>query len=450
MLARITAFLIIFAINIFITSSVQAGISRFDGHVYYDGTNRGVAGIWLKWRDKYGRGGTRYTRTDANGYYNFPPLVMVEDTYRECRIDIDIDGDGRNDAKMIETTNRCTGGEDANFGCNENDHWVTVIQPAGWSGLFVRAVPGPTKYQDPEHSEAEQIKVVNPSTIKVKMNNSQKGAYVGDFFYKPVKISGLVVDDNNQPMPGISVNVYKENGEGRSKDTDSQGRFEIMEFIRRDEIYNVQIINIPPRYKTPAKTTTTGWTQQFINSRDPADAGNKDTPPNSVSYDKQKYGTNDCAGPAGLDTNNTGRCNFQLEKDLSYVPPSPPGSADMCTNTPLNSFTINGKNSSDSLTVPVWLPGEFANTRTVPVAINANGACKVDYIRFNYISTVTTPSSPDPTLCAKPTGRPDGCACNLNTQCQGQKCDQNRQVCFTEAFIETTGGDVHSNVKIEQ
>lgn len=282
----------------------------------------------------------------------------------------------------------------------------------------------------------------------------------------PFPIAGQIKDNKTgQGILGVTILIQNGNTEVKEIKTDQNGKYLVESkgfLIEPHLLYAVRINtdNLPKGYLKPPKTTAENWA--FIaNDKVREDLSKtlgrevKDVPKGSESYEFQQSGNSDCAGLAKDGSNKIGRCDFVLDQDPNnppvQPPSSPPGSTDMCSITPINSFSINNKNSTDSIIVPVWLPGESTtDPRTIPVAVNFGGTCSVKYIKFNYISTATPPSSPDPILCARSTNRPDGCACTLDNQCQGQKCDQNRLVCFTEAFIRTEGGDVHSNVKIEQ
>lgn len=264
----------------------------------------------------------------------------------------------------------------------------------------------------------------------------------------PFPIAGKVTrSDNGQPAGGVEVVVIhnKQNGqvgqEIKVTTDNNTGRFKI-ENVSIGDGYAVRIPD-QANYKNP-KTTTDNWSFNAVL--------NKDQPLNSPSYEQQQVGTDDCSGSDKNIPRQAGRCNFKVDAAFS-APPVSSQPTTQCRDIPVNNvlfrdilLPLTGNN-------PISInlgPPEGLSTYIVPVAINLDNACSYTTLQFKYISTVTTPSSPDPILCAKATGRPDSCACTLDNQCQGQKCDQNRQVCFTEAFIRTEGGDVHSNVKIEQ
>lgn len=494
-----------------------ANLPYFSGHVYYvnqDGakTTQGVTNIYVEWIDASSH--TRYTKTDNNGEFNFEQInegSNVEDRIRKAHRTW-IKPDQPEVAPLYDSANPDKDyrsqsysrlySEDlyqTAFTCSNNPHKFHVVQPKTWTGEFMEAE---TNWSNDDGNALTHSKVIDSSTIgEVNFNNSiEFGSvkqFIANFYYKPVLISGQVISSkDNQPVPGVKVNVYNTTNNPRSFITDSTGRFQVAEFIGKGETYAVRIENTPEGYKIPAKTTTLGWTK-----RQGAPATDPNTPLNSPSYEMQKYGEDDCAGPAlsGPDAGKVGRCNFKLDPKpiASTAASSSPSTAGQPTDgqptasgspaasagsggtTPIGSFPpgASGEPTAQCINLPIGesvasvliddRPLTLTNAGTfsltlkgfagqsnfiIPVVINySNNACRIYNLGFKYVPPPTSRPSPKPEDCAKSTGRPDDCACTADSQCQGGKCDPNRgSVCSTLPFIQTQGGDVHSNIKIEQ
>lgn len=521
--------ILIFAITLFSTpKQALANIPDVTGHVYYanpDGsrTTRGVANIWVKWTDseqpeKFPNNSDRYAKTDINGKFVFEILVdYTQNATGENGTDAwrpEYDRQRRTwikpdqpEVAPVEGGDHSAEGyvrmygnnEEASFGCTKNPQIFTVIQPKNWHGRFVDA-----SVSDPRGH------VVNASTLGgFDLNNgTHQDAAInsGDFYYLPSIIAGQVVDETSRPVSGVTVDIHNAQTPQQSNPaiTDAEGKYQLAEFIGKDEIYAVRIDN-PPSGFAP-KTTTELYSWRFINPTK-LDPGNSNTPLNSPSYELQKYGEDDCAGPAlaGSQVGKYGRCNFKLvpapiasSNPFSSASPNPnasdkpggsanpnsssrpngsafpdgssnpDGSANPnasnqptaeCLSLPIigavTNVSINSKALalSSATSLLLELKGFSGQSNFIfPVVINySNGACRTSSLNFKYNPASISRPTPKPEDCAKPTNRPDDCSCTSDSQCQGRKCDPNRgNICSTLPFIQTQGGDVHSNVQINQ
>ncbi len=263
----------------------------------------------------------------------------------------------------------------------------------------------------------------------------------------PLPIAGIVVDSKSgQGIPNATIQVQDDQAPPTTKNaiSDQNGKFNVPidNFIKPGQRYSVRMTNAPLEYALDSRVvTTTGWSWNHFAQRN-------SIPPDR-SYEHQILGSDDCAGPDNDITANRhqiARCNFQLDPE--------PGSIgdNQCTNVAANSLLIDNQTLPFNSTNPLSLtlrgfPGQ--SSFTIPVAINTGNACRIYNLRFNYTAPSQT-SSPDPFTCTRSSGRAEGCACTSNNQCQAGTCDLTRRICSAPAFIKTEGGDVHSNVKIEQ
>ncbi len=140
-------------------SQAHANAQNVAGHIYFAGTSTPVTnggnGVWVKWQDRIGH--IRYARTDANGYYFFASwqgqtecsawepespgsdiynctsqriLTSAADREAEYGTMIDTDFNGSDESRKSNHS-----GQDG-FGCDENTHSFSVVQPWGWGGTF--------------------------------------------------------------------------------------------------------------------------------------------------------------------------------------------------------------------------------------------------------------------------------------------------------------------------
>ncbi len=93
-------------------------------------TGAPVAGVWVKWTDKYGN--FEFARTDSDGGYRFPGS---DDPYWDAAKDIIVDTnlDGTPDQKQ---RNIVVGDQNVPFACQANPHTFSVVQPVTMEGAF--------------------------------------------------------------------------------------------------------------------------------------------------------------------------------------------------------------------------------------------------------------------------------------------------------------------------
>ena len=310
----------------------------------------------------------------------------------------------------------------------------------------------------------------------------------------PLPVAGVITDSSTgRGINGVGIEVTNDKGLKTNTITDSSGKFSVPsnDLFKNSSRYAVRITSEPAGYKFNTRVvSTTNWSYNVLAFHDQM--------PPDPSYEQQQTGANDCAGPDNDPSkfpHQVGRCNFKIDPaPLPSAPPSSPvisaspgpsgsgttnpssspstgggggspsplpsGTTAECLNMPLNGATVTSISVDNQ---PVTISGGSALSYTlkgfagqtnyvVPVVINySNNACRALSLRFTFNSSLTPRPTPDPVQCAKPTNRPDDCACNANAQCTSGKCDPNRgSVCSTAPFIRTQGGDVHSNTGITQ
>lgn len=325
------------------------------------------------------------------------------------------------------------------------------------------------------------------------LNNSSNNPNL-DFkwVWDPLPISGVVTDNQNRPVAGVTMEIVNDQGTVRlTPVTDSSGRFTVPSdsLLKNTRRYAVRVLSVPVGYELKTrKVTTTDWSYIVTEKRDAR-------PPDN-SYEQQESGSNDCSGPDYNPVNNvhqTGRCNFKIDPipptiatsattpptgsvsaTLTNPPaggPTPPVNvvfnptcaAISTTGATANAILVNGTrvDFNSFASINIKLDGVVGQVKSfiIPVTVNyTNGACRAINLGINYDSraivgpaggTIPTATPPDPRLCLPATGRPNTCACTVNSQCQSNICDPTSRSCISEPFIKTEGGDVHSNEEVQ-
>lgn len=122
---------------------VQANAPDVKGRVVFRDTGEPMPGVVIRWVDdndnEGDEDGVRYTRTDADGWYYFPSFngsVNRPSGAYESSTRIDTDGDGTEDAPVWKVYELYSSGHAKGFGCGQNPHTFTALQPASPPGYF--------------------------------------------------------------------------------------------------------------------------------------------------------------------------------------------------------------------------------------------------------------------------------------------------------------------------
>lgn len=208
-----------------------------------------------------------------------------------------------------------------NFSFQLNRYAGFCVKVNGLNNYAVRAVNDKGLGSEYNHQIAGRGPISIDNSDQLAQDRTEDNGF--DFVLYPITIAGSVKNSvNNTPLANIAVRIIKSDGAAREVSTGSDGKFNVANFVQRDEQYAVRVTGntlspqtAPAGYQPPAKTSTSGWVFDEQSS--------VDTPLNSQSYENQKAGSHhDCAGPGNSVrvesitafisniSNTLGRCSF--------------------------------------------------------------------------------------------------------------------------------------------
>ncbi len=388
--------------------------------------------------------------------------------------------------------------------CGENPYQIRAVFPGNFNKNNFPVGVDYSRGKWVVHM-SEEVRRIDGSAILTDSNGNQ--LYIGnlgndsgysglDFEWvpDPLPIAGEVIDSQTgRGVGGVNLEIINDQQPPTkiTTTTDSEGKFSANSkaLFKNSTRYAVRTISVPSSHLLESLVvTTTQWS--WINLV----SGGRNAAPPDKSYEQQDINNSGCAGAANDPSkfpHQVGRCNFQLDpipqtpSPTSTITRSPTSTPPVtitlgptstitvnpqCTQIPLSNATVTAitinhqrVDFTSFATVPVKLDGTAGQVKKfiIPIAaLYSNGACRAFILVLSYDpnatpgsgtgTPTTTPTPPDPKLCAQDTNRPNGCACTQNVQCANSKCDPaSGSICISEPFIQTQGGDVHSNEGVQ-
>ncbi|MDP3954999.1 MAG: hypothetical protein Q8Q15_01390 [bacterium] len=150
---------------------------------------------------------------------------------------------------------------------------------------------------------------------------------------------------------GVAVSVYDAYDGSRNFFTDGSGNWTASNFIQYMDTYNVYLPSTPAGFTGSGRTNTLGWTWNHNTKAD--------TPfQQSVNYEYQQQGDNDCGGPNNVGTSY--RCSFEFDPappPATPPPATPPPASPTPTPLPSTSPTPSPSPSPTPSPTPVppWI-----------------------------------------------------------------------------------------------
>lgn len=337
----------------------------------------------------------RYTNTDQTGKYIFDPRVAYESR-----------ADGFDPGDCAANTS-CFNNR---FGCMQNNQYV-----AGF------VVIGSTNY-------CPEVGFQAVNTVP-----SQQVPTIVCNIAHPV--CGTIKDDAGNPVANQQVNIINNTQASRSVNTDAQGRYVSWNWVDQRTDYAVRPhATAGYTYKAVGDNGDMSYTWNWYTG--------SDTTNGAESYEAQKLGVGDCS-EGNVSTGNICRCNFVKAPVPSPAPPNIPSNLRAtCNSNSTISLAWDTGAGASSYKVSFNGGAEFSVNGTSTIVNAAPGTLYNWYVKSYSVLTGLSSSAANSTAgpCAAPTPTPTPTRVPTPT--------------FTptptptptpKPFIQTTGGDVHSN-----
>ncbi len=277
-------------------------------------------------------------------------------------------------------------------------------------------------------------------------------------------------------IPNVEIQVYDDTfgKQTRKTTTDVNGYWAINNFVRPGDFYAVRVTDnllnpktAPAGYVPPAKTSELGWNWNFNINPNPGTNPWADTPLGSPSYEGQKAGSGaDCEAKNGAGVDD--RCSFSYD---SFPAPtaSITGPLTGFVDQPLTySAQIFNAGSGDiyvtredgnPFTCPTQLQGRWCWMGQVTNVINNGTGFDGKFTpreAGRYIVVVSAYSNPTAAYTGSPYTECSGNPVTFNPAAWSD-CGPNDNILTVvdtvpapgpSAWIQTFGGDVHSNTRI--